>query len=340
MNNVDTDIYWLAMSPGPKTDEKLVLLKENHYKVIRSDSKKEFQEAFAVSPSENTIIIISEEIYTPVTENVIQQLFQDPAYDGARLIYSFGSFENNACVKAIECGAKDIIPLGTTNLRWLNKFRFSAGSQSSKFPAADYGVALKEKAKLELPSRIVWMNKDFICLNTNFCPEVGDNILIHNKHHSQIDLEAYNFKVVKTYTNYLIYRYSNAIICEWIGKDDLAESEKARYLARLKDTCHPLRQNIYLGIYSKKIRRRLINKFDKEKFHVHCSSNILRMLDEIKYLQPEIILLDGRAFSEAKTLLPKIRSTAGKKVHIYIFGLKLSKELKEKLHKKYNIHCY
>ena len=100
MNNVDTDIYWLAMSPGPKTDEKLVLLKENHYKVIRSDSKKEFQEAFAVSPSENTIIIISEEIYTPVTENVIQQLFQDPAYDGARLIYSFGSFENNACVKA------------------------------------------------------------------------------------------------------------------------------------------------------------------------------------------------------------------------------------------------
>ena len=64
------------------------------------------------------------------------------------------------------------------------------------------------------------------------------------------------------------------------------------------------------------------------------------MLDEIKYLQPEIILLDGRAFSEAKTLLPKIRSTAGKKVHIYIFGLKLSKELKQKLHKKYNIYCY
>ena len=340
MNNVDTDIYWLAMSPGPKTDEKLLLLKENRYKVIRSDSKAEFQEAFAVSPSENTIIIISEEIYSPITSNTIQQLFQDPAYDGARLIYCYGNFENNSSVKAIECGAKDIIPLGTTNLRWLNKFRFSAGSQSSRFPGVDYGVALKEKANLELPSRIVWLNKDFICVNTNFCPEVGDNVLIHNKHHNQIDLESYNFKVAKTHSNYLTYRYSNAIICEWTGKDALAEEEKKRYIARLKDTCHPLRQNIYLGIYSKKIRRRLINKFDKNKFHVHCSSNILRMLDEIKYLQPEIILLDGRAFSKAKTLIPKIRSTAGKQVHIYIFGLKLSKELKEKLNKKYNIHCY
>ena len=340
MNNLDTDIYWLAMSPGPKTDEKLLLLKENRYKVIRSDSKREFQESFAVSPSENTVIIISEEIYTPVTAQTIQQLFQDPAYDGARLIYCFGNFDNNASLKAVECGAKDIIPLGTSNLRWLNKFRFSAGTQSAKFPAAEYGVALKEKAKLELPSRMVWMNQNFVCINTNFCPEVGDTIKIRNRHHKQIDLERFNFRVVKTFSNYLVYRYTNAIICEWIGKDDQATEEKKRYIARLKETSHPLRQNIYLGIYSKKIRRRLINKFDKERYHVHCSSNILRMLDEIKYLQPEIILLDGRAFSKAKTLIPKIRSTAGKQVHIYIFGLKLSRELKLKLNTKYNIHCF
>ena len=272
MNNLDTDIYWLAMSPGPKTDEKLLLLKENRYKVIRSDSKREFQESFAVSPSENTVIIISEEIYTPVTAQTIQQLFQDPAYDGARLIYCFGNFDNNASLKAVECGAKDIIPLGTSNLRWLNKFRFSAGTQSAKFPAAEYGVALKEKAKLELPSRMVWRNQNFVCINTNFCPEVGDTIKIRNRHHKQIDLERFNFRVVKTFSNYLVYRYTNAIICEWIGKDDQATEEKKRYIARLKETFTLYDKNIYLGIYSKKIRRRLINKFDKERYHVHCSS--------------------------------------------------------------------
>ena len=116
--------------------------------------------------------------------------------------------------------------------------------------------------------------------------------------------------------------------------------EKVYALNRIKDVCDPLRQNIYLGIYSKKIRKRLIDKFDNEKFHVHCSSNILNLLDEIRYLQPEIILLDGRAFSTAKTLIPKIRSVAGKDVFIYIFGLKLNDQLRDKMKNKYNIHCY
>ena len=42
MNNPDTDIYWPAMSPGLR-QTKLLLSKENRYKVIRSDSKREFK---------------------------------------------------------------------------------------------------------------------------------------------------------------------------------------------------------------------------------------------------------------------------------------------------------
>ena len=252
MNNLDTDIYWLAMSPGPKTDEKLLLLKENRYKVIRSDSKREFQESFAVSPSENTVIIISEEIYTPVTAQTIQQLFQDPAYDGARLIYCFGNFDNNASLKAVECGAKDIIPLGTSNLRWLNKFRFSAGTQSAKFPAAEYGVALKEKAKLELPSRMVWMNQNFVCINTNFCPEVGDTIKIRNRHHKQIDLERFNFRVVKTFQITWSIGIRMQLFVNGSAKMIKRRREKTIH-SQTQKTSHPLRQNIYLSIYSKKL---------------------------------------------------------------------------------------
>ena len=64
------------------------------------------------------------------------------------------------------------------------------------------------------------------------------------------------------------------------------------------------------------------------------------MLDEIKFLKPQFILLDGRTFAKAKSLIPKIKSTAGEGVYIYLFGLKLSEELKEKLKKTNNIYCY
>ena len=114
------------------------------------------------------------------------------------MIYCYGNNEHNVfSEKVIECGAKDVIPLNTNDVRWLNKFRFSTGSQTAKFPLVDFQVELEEKAIAEIPSRIVWINENFACINTNLSPNVGDRITVHNENLNQLDLRSFDFRVFK-----------------------------------------------------------------------------------------------------------------------------------------------
>ena len=335
-----TNIYWIAMSSGPLTEDKMRLLKSDQYDVVRSRSKLEFEKEFQISASENNIIVVSEESYTPNTGNILLQIFEDPLYDGSRIIYCYSNQERNAIEDAVLCGAKDIIPLTASSARWINKFKFATGTSTNKFPIPDFQVTSREHAKIELPSRLVWINEDHLCLNTDYCPKVGDRVDVTSKINNQMNLENFEVRVVEASSENMTYRYGNTVICRWAAEDEIGRIEKRNVLNRVKDVGHPLRQNIYLGIYSKKIRNKLIEKFDRKQFHVHCSANILNMLDEIKFLKPQFILLDGRTFAKAKSLIPKIKSTAGEGVYIYLFGLKLSEELKEKLKKTNNIYCY
>lgn len=247
-------------------------------------------------------IIISTRPSVEDTLSDINTICKNPEAKGLKMVLSLERDDPRSVHLAASLCFREIIPISTPAVTWINRFKFSTAAkpQRIKYTLPEQGDIMQ--AVMRAPSRINWVDKDRLCIETSAFFEPGNKFNLLGPFPVFLGYRELPLTVMERQSKRLRYRHSSSIICK-INIDEVQDfkTDKLKTIARGQASTAPM--NIYAIAKTQSGRLQIINAFGQH--NVLFATKLTTAEKELEYFEPDALIME-ESFVTNKDIQPLI----------------------------------
>ena len=287
-------VYWLSRQISLRAKQKIEVLSQSGFKVLVVKSVTELNRKF---PKQRALsIIVGDGGDLVEVKSNIKNITEDPEYGSIRLVLSVSSRLSKLPYAAMDYGFRDIIPLDFSDKLWLRKFLFAVGLNNDFGPALEPSLTMHQMATANIPSRASWISASHIWIESRLNPKVGSNLQLKGTLAAQLGVKSISLQVEKKFNTHLHYRYSEALLCRWSIPTKLNKN-KQLLLKLLSEHYSTKPIYVFMGMSSGIEREKIKRALNRKNIHLHLALQKKSLVDEPKYISPDVMILDYKLAS-------------------------------------------
>jgi hypothetical protein len=238
------------------------------------------------------IIIVSDHDTLLATEKIFTLLMNTPEIQGAKMIYSCSSASYNLRMFAAGLGFRDIVPEDLDDRHWLHRIRFAVASKPIDFQQPAIQTSMHQISALSLPTRIIWIAKDTMRLECRARAPIGSSFVLSGALADAFGVNSVSLTVRSTTKSNLLYRFSDALICEW-SVPNSAKERTTEILRNISAEDPGPRCRVFVAIQNPSLRRELLNQFDDPRFEISTALQKNSITNDPKFFSPDMVLIES-----------------------------------------------
>ena len=265
------------------------------------------------------IIIVSDHDTALATEKVLTMLLNTPEIQGAKMVYSCLSKNNELRMFAAGLGFRDIVPEDLDDKQWLHRIRFAVASKPIDFQQPAIQTSMHQISALSLPTRIVWIAKDTIRIECRARAPIGASFLLSGSLADAFGVSSISLTVRSTTRSNLLYRFSDALICEW-SVPASAKERTANVLRTLSAEDPGPRCRIFVAVQNTSLRKELLTQFDDPRFEISTALQKNSIANDPKFFSPDMVLIESSLCSSKDDQFATMMKHLPEHTAVAIFG--------------------
>jgi len=310
-------IYWITPHLTELHKQKSKILQTYQYEVHFFSNTKEMLKAYRLLRA--GIIFFTETEDHKQHRHEIFFLINFLPIQGARFILILESGISQLAHIAMCGNFHDIIPLNLDPKEWLHRIQYSTSRKSINLTNPLGRFSVNHMTTIVLPIRVIWLTEKNIRFEASFLPIEGDLLKLTGSFADHIGVNYILLKVKNCEDTNLKFRFSQAITAEWKVNKLAAQRMKGLIQKLTEKEQHHCK--VFVVAQSTGIRNQVIDVLIKEKHYVYVALNKKSILEDPKYIKPEIIFIEGSLFKNqdvdtCQTLINQIPED----LFIIIFG--------------------
>ncbi len=238
------------------------------------------------------IIIVSDHDTILATEKVLTMLMNTPEIQGAKMIYSSSIDHNELRMFAAGLGFRDIVPADLEDRQWLHRIRFAAACKPIDFQQPAIQTSMHQISALTLPARLVWIAKDTIRLECRARAPIGSSFVLSGALADAFGVSNIHLTVRSNTRSNLLYRFSDALICEW-SVPASAKDRTKEILRQISAEDPGPRCRIFVAIQNTSLRKELLTQFDDPRFEISTALQKNNIANDPKFFSPDMVLIES-----------------------------------------------
>lgn len=333
---IQKKIYWL-LEPGNLTaahGKKINTLRSRHIEVSLLSSFQQLFEAY--NTLRTSAVIIGDEFSEDELIDGIQDMSNHPDLDSTRFILSISKNNEIIVQKSWQHGFRGVLPLDLDDETWFQRFDFATSGSKTKFPHAASQMTLSHISAVRIPTRLVWIDKDFVQIESKVKLEEGARFKLMGGLANYLGVKWVTLSVRKHRMTNLRFRLSDGYMCSWQLPDSVSH-KKSELLDKLEDQKVKAPYKAYLAISSYVMRQALLKHLESPHISINVALHKNSMIEEPKYLNPDITFID-ESLTKGKNAdsFRKMLDNIGTDALIYILGRDIQPEEYQSLENERN----
>jgi hypothetical protein len=282
--------YWVVDQVLGVHKERALLLNANGYDVHFFTSAEQL--LIELSNKRASIIIVSDGGTESFVKKVMTELMGIPEIQGARMILATERHSKEIKFTAAVASFRDIIPMDLREKQFLQRFIFATANKQLPFIQPTAQITLNNISAVSMPARITWISGTRLRIECRVKPPIGAMLNLKGHLAKSIGVHSISLTVVENQRSHLIYRFSEAMICEW-SVPAIAKKEADATMKNLKIQCPNQRCRIFICAQTADLRNRLLAQFDDPRFEVSAALQKHSLVNEPKYFTPQIVIIES-----------------------------------------------
>jgi hypothetical protein len=289
--------YWIVDQVRQVHRDRALLLSQKGYEVQFFSSVD-----FLIRELQNrraAIIIVSDEGSPEFVDHAIIELMAMPEIQGARLILTTSRNREAAKRFASIASFRDLLPMDLSERQWLQRFIFATANRSLPFIQPPGQVTLNNISAVSMPARITWISSERLRIECRVKPPIGAMLKLRGKLAESMGVNALTLTVVENQRSHLIYRFSEAMVCEW-KVPAASKAEALEVFKTLKEESPNQRCRVFIGAQKSSLRNELLTAFDDPRFEVSAALQFFSLVNEPKFFTPHAIIIEAALLNDDK----------------------------------------
>lgn len=235
------------------------------------------------------VIVISTRRSSDETMNDINAVCKHPEAKGLKMVLSLEREDPKSVHLAASLCFREILPLTLPSSAWIKRFRFAVSSKPQRLKLNSTAATDRQEAVIRAPSRITWIDKDRLCIETSVFFEHGAKFKMLGPFAAFIGIRELPLTVLERQSKRLRYRHSSSIICK-INVEDLPgfNIDRLKLVSRGQSTSAPM--NIYAIAKTRTNRQQISNAFGQH--NVLFATKLTTAQNEIEYFEPDALIIE------------------------------------------------
>jgi hypothetical protein len=236
------------------------------------------------------VIIISTRGTPDETISDINTVCRNPEAKGLKMVLSLEREDPKSVHLAASLCFREILPLNLPISVWTKRFRFAVATKAQRLKLTSAATGDRQEAIIRAPSRITWIDKDRLCIETSVFFEHGATFRMLGPFAAFIGIRELPLTVLERQSKRLRYRHSSSIICK-INVEDLPgfNMERLKLVSRGQSTSAPM--NIYAIAKTQTSRQQIINAFGQH--NVLFATKLTTAEKELEYFEPDALIIEN-----------------------------------------------
>jgi len=311
-------VFWITDQVKVMHKERALLLNAKDYDIQFFTSIDQlFKE---LDKKRAAIIVISDGAEKDFTINALKALMSLPQIQGARMILTTELHSKEVKFLASVASFRDIIPMDLSDKQFLQRFIFATANKSLPFIQPAGQVTLNNISAVSMPARITWVSKNRLRIECRAKPPVGSMLNLKGEIAKKIGVNSISLRVIENQRSHLIYRFSEAMICEW-KVPQTAKEQAESLIESIKVDGPNQRCRVFIGAQSSSLRNELMAQFDDPRFEVSAALQRQSLVNEPKFFTPHAVVVEGSLITTDNALsFKEMMKNIGSSTIVIIIG--------------------
>ncbi len=322
--------YWIADVVTPLLRERALLLSHKGFDVQFFTSLDALMTELTARRA--GVIVVSDDGDEKVTERILLTLTAMSEIQGARLVMVRNTHSDRINFLAACANFRDIIPSNLDERLWLTRFLYATANRPVHYVQPTGQITLNNISAVSLPARMTWISDRKVRLECRVKPPVGASLSLTGAFAEAAGVSSISLKVTATERSRLLYRFSDAVVCEWNGPA-AARDKALKAIADLRTHDPGPRCRIFVAVSKPEVRNELLSRFIDPRFEVATALQKQSIVDEPKFFTPDIVIIEeALCHDEGGVRFMEMMATLTDQATVIVLG-RLNDY--ETLHKKY-----
>lgn len=311
--------FWLADAMTPLLRDRALLLNEKGYEVHIFTSLSGF--LVELTTKRPSVIVVSDGGDERVTIRTLKSLIGLPEVQGSRMVMVSTTASEQAAFLAASGNFRDIIPANLEEKLWLTRFIYATAGRAMPYVQPAGQMTLNNISALSLPGRLTWAGERHLRLECRARPPAGAVINLRGPIADTLGIPGVSLKVIATERSHLLYRFSDAITCEW-SVPLTAKPRMDALLDELKKADPGPRNRVFLAIQTPEMRTEALALFNEPRFEVKSALSRQSMVDEPKFFTPDIVIVEASLYREDASRFSQMLQAVSSSATVFVIGIK------------------
>lgn len=281
--------YWIADVVTPLLRERALLLSHKGFDVQFFTSLDALMTELTARRA--GVVVVSDDGDEKVTERILLTLMTMSEIQGARLVMVRNTHSDRINFLAACANFRDIIPSNLDERLWLTRFLYATANRSVHYVQPTGQITLNNISAVSLPARMTWISDRKVRLECRVKPPVGSSLSLTGAFAEAAGVSSLSLKVTATERSRLLYRFSDAVVCEWNGPAS-ARERALKTIADLRAHDPGPRCRIFVAVSKVDVRNELLSRFVDPRFEVATALQKQSIVDEPKFFTPDIVVIE------------------------------------------------
>ena len=287
-------ILWAVDEVEKVHKDRALLLNEKGFDVQFFTSVEQLSNELTTKRA--AIIVISDGGSKEFASKAVYALMGMPHIQGARMVLTYEDHSPEIKFGASVASFRDIIPMDLTDKQFLQRFIFATATKPLPFIQPAGQVTLNNISAVNMPARITWISKSRLRVECRVKPPIGAILSLKGDLAEAMGTSSISLTVVENQRSHLIYRFSEAMICEW-SVPKVSKDSALALVSGLKKYSPNLRCRVFLGAKSNSLRNDLLAQFDDPRFEVSAALQQHSLVNEPKFFTPHVVVVESDLIS-------------------------------------------
>ena len=238
---------------------------------------------------------------------------------GSRFILITETLISRLANIAICANFRDIIPISLNDKEWLQRIKYSSSRKPIILPASKAMFSLSHNTSINVPIRIEWISYTHMRLETSFKPKTNDLLKLNGGFAEHLGVDHLIIKVEQIENTHLKFRLSCGVIAE-IKSTKLIQSRIRTFIDKLSNEHDSPALSVFVVAQSVNLRNDIQTALSDKSYLIHLALNRNSILEDPKYITPDVILIEGKFCLENIDTVRELISSLSEGSHIVIIG--------------------
>lgn len=247
----------------------------------------------AIAARRTTIIVLGNLGSTEKEVSALKYLAQRPELQGVRFVLAPAKIDVNTLVLAAAFNFRDIIPIDFHEKLWVERFIFATSTNPTPLTQSPAMVGFNQLATIHVPTRVVWISRDQIWLESRLEAPPGTTISLRGGLAEAVGLSSIKMEVLGSRKKFLFYRFSNALICQWHAPEKFQKAILHILKDMLKAGSRPICR-VFMAVETSELRNNLIDALPSPSFKLTAALQKKGIPVEPRYFSPNVVLIEDK----------------------------------------------